>query len=198
VDRELQKSVVAIMNRAFSAILVSGLLLASTSSCSSASAERHGSPSVTLSVSPGTVTPTGDVLVTVHAAANRVHATAMQWTFRYDGNLMSIVSFAAAPKSLTAKKTIACANQEDGTRCILWGSNTQPIPDGDIAEAKFRLRVGSQIPKAAITLDHSEAVSSQGQSLVVVPAFSTITIVNPTSTRAASKPSHPKTEPPRA
>ncbi|HXR76516.1 MAG TPA: hypothetical protein VN737_11120 [Bryobacteraceae bacterium] len=55
----------------------------------------------------------------------------------------------------------------------------KPIPDGDIAEAKFRLRVASEIPKAVITLGHSEAVSSQGQSLVVVPALSTATIVNP-------------------
>ena len=167
------------MNRAFSAILVSGLLLAAMSSCSTASANIHGNPSIALSISPGTVTPSGDVLVTVHATANRVHATAMQWRFRYDGNLISAVSVTVGPKSLNAQKTISCASQKDETRCILWGSNMKPIPDGDIAEAKFRLRVASEIPKAVITLGHSEAVSSQGQSLVVVPALSTATIVNP-------------------
>ncbi len=81
--------------------------------------------------------------------------------------------------NLVCQSTISCASQKDETRCILWGSNMKPIPDGDIAEAKFRLRVASEIPKAVITLGHSEAVSSQGQSLVVVPALSTATIVNP-------------------
>ena len=184
---ELQKILTSRMNRAFSAIFVSGLLLASSNACSSTSADLHDRPSVTLSISPASATPAGDVLVTVCAAAKRVQVAALQWTFRYDDDLISPVSFAVGPKALAAKKTISCASQKNETRCVLWGNNTKSIPDGDIAEARFRLRAGPQIPKTVITLDRSVGASVQGNSLAVVPAFSTVEIANPASAGPGSR-----------
>lgn len=140
-----------------------------------------------VSVSPEAVTPAGDVLVTVKAAAKRVPATAMQWRFRYDGDLISPVSFTVTPKSAAAKKTISCTIQKEETRCILWGSNTNPIPDGDIAEVRFRLRAGSRTQKTRVTLDHPEAVSDQGEALAVAPTSSSVEVASPENSRIKSE-----------
>lgn len=174
------------MNCARSTIFVAGLLLILLSSCSSASADLHNGPSVTLSAFPEAVNPAADVLVTVKAAVKRVPAAAMQWVLRYDDNLLSPVTFTVTPKSAAAKKTISCTTQKEETRCILWGSNTNPIPDGGIAEVRFRLHGRLRTQKALITLDHPEAVSGQGEALAVAPTSSTVEIAISENTRTKS------------
>lgn len=150
----------------------------STVSCSSAMRGMHGPPLVTLSAPTGGVTAGGDVILTMRVATKQVRATGLQWTFRYDANSISLVSFAMGSESFKANKAISCSSQKGETRCLLWGVNASPIPDGDIAEARFRLRVGAPIQKVVATLDHPIAVSSQGGLLAVGPALSTVRIAN--------------------
>jgi len=182
------------MNRTLFAIFSSGLLSVSTVSCSHAVSEMPASPLVTLSASPGAVTAGGDVVLTVRAAGmKQVKAAGLQWTFRYDAGSISPISFAVGYKSWKAKKAIACSSQKGETRCLLWGVNANPIPDGEIAEARFRLREGAAIQKAVVTLDRPLAVSGQGDTLAVDPALSTVRIANATgadqkeASKAASK-----------
>lgn len=169
------------MNRAFPAILASVLLVAFSNACSSAPADRQDERSVTLCISPPAATPTGDVLVTVRAATKGVQVTALQWTFRYDSNLLSPVSFSVASKPLALQKTIRCASRKNETRCVLWGNNAKPIPNGDIAEARFRPRASLPISKAVIKLDQSVATSGEGESISVVPALFIVGISNAAS-----------------
>jgi hypothetical protein len=160
------------MDRALFAIFTSGLLLVSTLSCSSALPKMHSTPLVTLSAARGPITSGGDIVLTVRVASNQVKVTAVQWTFRYDARSVSPVLFAVAPVSFKANKTISCSSQKDETRCLLWGVNASPIPDGDVAEARFRLRGGAPIQKSAVMLDHPIAVSSDGELLAVGPPLS--------------------------
>lgn len=164
------------MNRTLLALFASGLVSVSTVSCSRAVSEMPASPLVTLSASPGAVTAAGDIVLTVRVAMKQKKATGLQWAFRYDVKLISPVSFVGGSKSFKANKSIACSSQKGETRCLLWGANANPIPDGEIAKVRFRLRDGSPIQKVVVTLNHPIAVSSQGELLAVGPALSTVRI----------------------
>jgi hypothetical protein len=154
------------MDRLFASCL---LLTLEVCSASSNRIDEHRKLSLSrLSISTVMNSPSEEKVVIVSASAKESRPAALRWTLQYDGSRVSPISFNISSRAAAARKTIACTDANNKTHCIVYGTNKNTIPDGDIVEARFRLRTAAQGSDTRFTLSHLAGASSEGDPLTAI------------------------------
>lgn len=64
---------------------------------------------------------------------------ALQWSLIYPESDIASVNVAAAPAAQAAGKTVVCAAKRGSAMCLLFGMNSNVMPDGVFVEVTFEL-----------------------------------------------------------
>jgi hypothetical protein len=93
---------------------------------------------VTVGVGSGSVIAGGAGSENISLSATSGNAPAsVQWPLTYSGSDLSGMSLVPAAAVTAAGKTLLCATGAGSVECVIWGTNTSPIPNGTIATANF-------------------------------------------------------------
>ncbi len=86
------------------------------------------------------------------ASAGGAQTAAIQWTFAYSGDIVS-VTVAPGASASSAQKSVSC----NGNTCVVWGLNSTVIPDGVVAIATFQVAAS---PSASIPIQLTSAIAA--------------------------------------
>jgi trimeric autotransporter adhesin len=130
-----------------------------------------------ISVLPGTAVAggSGSASITITSPSSSADPSAVEWTLTYSTSALSGMKLAAGGALSSAGKSLSCASGTGQVRCIIWGDNTQSIPNGVLATASFAV---SLYAPAASTLGLTglTAVSGTAKPLAATASGATLAI----------------------
>ena len=146
--------------------------------CISSSLFTCMAQSETLSLSSGSVAAGGSISLNLSAASSGTLPSALQWTVNYPASAIAGMSVAASSTATAAGKSVTCS----GNVCVLYGMNSQSIPNGTEAVLTFRL-ASSASGNLAIQLGSGFAASPIGDALPVSTTGGVIAVTSTTTNK---------------
>src|SRR6476646_7405371 len=95
--------------------------------------------SINLSLASGSGAPGATISLDLILASNQPAVAAVQWTFTYWATDVAGIDVAAGPAAVSAGKSVTCRGGAGTVNCLLWGLNTNIIPNGVVARVKVTL-----------------------------------------------------------
>lgn len=140
-------------------------------------------PQSTLTVTPPiTVVPPGTlgaIQIVLSTPTTAVQPVALQFTIAgtVDTGALSAV---VGPAAATAGKQISCTGSAPKTMlCIVWGLNSNPIPNGDVADITVPILPAATLATDAMTLSAAMGASAAGTALTMTVFPGSISVFNP-------------------
>jgi hypothetical protein len=133
---------------------------------------------VTLKVAPGSAVAGGADSLNISLTSGPGGApVAVQWTLNYSNSDLTGISLQAGPAATSTGKSLSCAPSAGSVRCIIWGMNTNIIPNGAIATANFIVS-RQAAASSALQITESLAASAIGSGIAVTGSGATLTIIH--------------------
>jgi trimeric autotransporter adhesin len=140
---------------------------------------RGFAQSVALSANAVTAVSGGSAsIATSIANSGGAQPTSVEWTLAYPANAISTVTVTPGAAAVAAGKTVTCAPAAGSLLCIAYGMNSNPFPNGDIADANFSLAPSFTSGSAAIQVGGSIAASVAGSAIPSTVSSGAITIAS--------------------
>jgi hypothetical protein len=139
---------------------------------------------VTLTLGPASGSPGSIVNVNISlASTSGAQPSALSWTLGYPTADVTGVTWTVGAAGAAAGKSIGCS----GSSCVLFGLNTNPIPNGIVAVASVQIAPGSLATAIRIQITGVAATTAAG-SMITAAATSGLISVNQPVTSTPSVP----------
>lgn len=134
--------------------------------------------SVNLSLASGSGKPGATISLDLTLTSNQPAVAAVQWTFTYWATDVAGIDVAAGPAAVSAGKSVTCRGGAGGVNCLLWGVNTNIIPNGVVARVKVTLAATSAAV-SSIRVSDVLGAAADGGEIAMEARGSVLTIVQP-------------------
>jgi uncharacterized protein (TIGR03437 family) len=131
-----------------------------------------------LSLPSGSGAPGSTISLDLTLTSSHPGIAAAQWTFTYWAADVAGIDVAAGPAAVSAGKSISCAGRAGSVICLLWGLNTNIVPDGVVARVTVKLSATSAVV-SSIGLSDVLGATANGRSIALEAFGSVLTIVQP-------------------
>jgi hypothetical protein len=129
-----------------------------------------------IKVEPGTAMAGGSGSLNISIASTSSSAsTALEWTLSYSATYISNMKLAAGAALTSAGKSLSCADGNGQVRCIVWGLNTKPIPNGVLATGTFEVSLHAP-SSLALEITGLTAISRAATQVAATASGATLTI----------------------
>lgn len=122
---------------------------------------------------------TGSATITITSPSATYDPTDVQWTMTYSSGVLSGMTLTAGSALAAAGKSLSCASGTGQIKCIAWGLNTKPIPNGVLANATFRVSLDSPVSSSTLGLVGTTAVSGTAKTVASTATGATLLIQPP-------------------
>jgi uncharacterized protein (TIGR03790 family) len=125
-----------------------------------------------LSLSSGTGSAGGTVILNLNLTSSAgSQPGAIGWTFGYSSDITS-VTVVSGSSSSGAQKSVAC----NGKACVIYGLNTNAIPDGTVAVATFHIAANPSTTTIPIQVTAAVLSSAGGAAIPATTGGGTVTV----------------------
>jgi len=132
----------------------------------------------TLSLASGSGAPGATISLDLTLTSNQPAVAGLQWTFTYWATDVAAIDVAAGPAAVSAGKSVTCRGGAGGVNCLLWGVNTNIIPNGVVARVKVTLAATSAAVSSIRVSDVLGAATDAG-AIAIDARGSVLTIAQP-------------------
>ena len=134
----------------------------------------HSSFGQSVSLASGQANPSSSAGLALSFTAGTTPAAAISWTLTYPAADISNVTVSAVPALTAAGKSVSCAAQSGGYKCVASGMNATPIGSGVLATVTAA--TSSSFAGATIGLS-SEGASAAGDTLALSSTGGTLSVI---------------------
>lgn len=125
---------------------------------------------VAYALSNGEQDATGTAVLDLSMSASKAAPSGLQWEMSFNPAEVGSLAVASGPTALTATKTVSCSTGSvSPVRCLIYGTNQNPIPNGVAARVTVQAKPG--VVTASVVLSNVVSTSATAQELasVVIP-----------------------------
>src|SRR5580698_2484097 len=130
---------------------------------------------VALSLSSGSATPGTAVVLNISLDATNPLPESTQWTLNY--STTDFTSAAIVPGAGAANKSLTCTNGTGTATCLLWGLNSDTIPNNVVASVTLNLASSATDPSSSVQLSNAVSADSTGAAMPTSVSGGTVTIL---------------------
>ena len=128
-----------------------------------ASCSNTWAQGVALSLSSGSGSPGQPVVLNLSLNASSTLPDSTEWTLNYSPTDFSSVTL--APAAGSTNKTLSCTNGTGTATCLVWGLNSQTIPNNVLATVTLTVAGSTSDSSSTVQLGNSLSASSSGAAI---------------------------------
>lgn len=136
----------------------------------------------TLTLSSGSAAPGLPVSLSLSLNSAAPQPAATQWALSYSAADFSAITVTASNAVTAAGKSISCNSTAGNPTCVLWGMNTNAIPNGVIATIVLTVSATTHNTSSLVQVGAAASASPAGLSMATIASGATVTIVQPAVT----------------
>jgi uncharacterized protein (TIGR03437 family) len=122
----------------------------------------------------------------------------LQWKVNYSTSVFSAISFSTGAAASGAEKSLSCDAGDGTLTCVVFGLNTNPIPDGTVAIISLTISAATSSTSSQVLLTDTVAVSADGNSIPASGGSGTVSIIHPQPVQVSGLACSPSTMTPPA